>query len=398
MRSLLFLLVLFFGVTASVVADEIVIDFTHPKFARLDAEGRKLLSEYAKVYPSIRNFYENMRMDVTVKKVNYLSEQNLQSMRSMWESEGLDETEIEDRMERSGQSDKQYEIRYRLSEGYRRLDEKVSHPVTPSIRPKLPAELSRLDFIQETGVTLFTPKMGYQLSRNDPLKQYFSLNVRRDLKNPNTKSITTEAIYFDVAPFFSEYTPLGEILFQSPPLVAERPYRVIEYVQQKEIVGKHIVEVRCVLSTYLDANPDSIHRVVRLCRDSWVAKETFVRTRMASPGEHFGKINWVHTLCTYDGMHEGIPLLKTYQRSNGDYNKETQEEIMTRQILAEVTHLVPGPPDLSEFDVAQFLPPGVKVGEITPARLSTARIVTIVISIILIILGIYLKIRNARKE
>jgi hypothetical protein len=84
--------------------------------------------------------------------------------------------------------------------------------------------------------------------------------------------------------------------------------------------------------------------------------------------------------------------------SEGTFEQETQEETMFQQTRAVITNLIPGPPDLSEFDVSQFLPPGVKIGEfIEPTRFTTARIVAIVIGIILVILGIYLRLRRVRE-
>ena len=368
-RSLLFLFMLIFGVTVHIVAEEIVIDFAHPKFALLDEEGKNLLSEYAKAYPKIKEIYENMQMNVTVKTVNNHSEESLQTLRKIGESQGLNEADLREFIERSlSPPETLYEIRRRVSDGsneYSRIDKMVNHPVTSSIRAKLPPELAKQDFIQETEMTLFTPTMGYQLSKNDPRKQHFSLNVRRDFRNPNVGGITVEVLYFDRAPFFgsSGYISLEETLFQSTPLNDEKSYPVVEYVQQKEINGEQIVEIKVISSMHLDSNPDNVHGEIRLSRDSWVAKETFVRSQVVSPGKYFGEIDWVRTSCTYDGVIDGVPLMKTYRRSSGDYDKETQEEKQNRQIHCVVTKIVPGPPDLSEFDVAQFLPPNTKIGD-----------------------------------
>ena len=258
-RSLFPFFVLLFGVTTSVSTEEIVIDFTHPKFEQLDAEGKKLLSEYAKVYPKIKDFYENIRMDATVKRTHNSSEESLRSLRSRLESQGLSETEIGDVITRSRQSEKQYEVRYRRSDAYCRVDEKVPHPVTLSVRAKLPPEFSQQDFVQEAIVSLFTPTMEYQLSKNDPRKQYFSLSAKRDIRKPDVKGIAIEVMYFDRAPFSaSGGTSLGELLFQCPPLVEGVPYSVIEYIRQNEVGGEQIVEIRLSSSWHLNSNPDDI--------------------------------------------------------------------------------------------------------------------------------------------
>jgi hypothetical protein len=425
MMRLLLSFVLFFWVTFHVVAEEIVIDFTHPKFARLDAEGKKLLSEYARTYPKIRDFYGNIRMDVNMGKANYPSEKELESLRSNLRSEKLNEDEIEDVVERSKQSNTQYEIRSRLADKHLSVDRKVNHPVMPSVRAKLPPELSQYDYIQEAEMSSFTPTVEYQLSKYDPRNPYFSLNTKRNMSKPNAQGISMEVLYFDGAPFSSDGMVLEKSLFQSPPLVAEKSYPVVDYVRQKKEGKEQIVEIRLVSSRYLDSNPDDIHGVIRLHRNSWVVKETFGRTQVISPGKYYGDIDWIRSSCTYNGMVDGVPLLKTYQRSNGHYNKETHEENIERQMLCEVTKLVPGPVNLSEFDVAQFLPPPpkakgdeyipailppeylppeVKVDEITPARqqrIFVIRIVGIVgavISILMIILGIYLKLQKMKGQ
>jgi len=388
---------LVFEVAVHVAAEEVVVDFLHPKFARLDTEGKQLLSEYAKAFPKIMDFYENIRIDSTVTTIDNLSEKSLRTLKIIGESQSLNEIEFQDLVERATRSEKQYATRHRLADKYSRIDGIVNHPVLPSMRSKLPPELSQRDFIQETEITLFTPTMGYQFSKNDPRNQYYSLNVRRDISNPNGKGIAVTVMYFDVAPFGSEGMSFWDTLFQCPPLIEGKPYQVVEYVRQKVIGGEQIVEIRLVSSRHLDSNPEDIRGEIRLCRDTWVVRETYAKTL----GITSGNIGWIRTLCTYDEVFDGVPLLKTYQRSSGDYDKETQEEKLTRQMFCEVTKIIPGPPDLSEFDVAQFLPPDVNIGEITPitfARLTTGRIVGIVIGVVLIILGIYLKIRDARKR
>jgi len=388
-RSLFFFLVLLCGIFR-VVAEDIVIDFSDSLFARLDAEGRELLSEYAKAYPKVKNFYENIRMDVNVKRNNFSSDENLATLKSALKSAGLSEDEIKDRFERSGQSETQYEMRHRLSDRHLRIDRIINYPVTPSIQAKLPSELSNRDFIQEVDITLLTEMKGYQLSKSDPSRKYFSLNASRDFSKPDTEGIAMAVLYFDAAPFSRNDMPLEHFIFQRP--IEGKPY-ILEHVRQKEIDGEQIVEIKFSLVDLPD-----IFGVVWLDRNLWGVRSTYGRSQVTSPGGTFGGIHWTREMCTYDGEVDGVPLLKTYQREEGTLAPETQEERITRQILAEVTQLIPGPPDLSEFDVAQFLPPNVRIGEITKAQLSPARIIAIVIGVILIILGIYLKIREIRKK
>jgi hypothetical protein len=360
-------------------------------FARLDAEERRLLSEYARAYPKIRSFYENVRMDVRVGRTNFPSEESLGALRSDLRSQGLHDNEVEDVIGRSIQMEQQYELRYRLRDGYVRIDTKVGQHVVATHDGR-PSEPPKRVFVEEVGVTLCTPTMGYQLSKNDPSKQFFSLNAKR-----NPESFPVPVLYFDNAPFSSNGRSLGAFVFRCPPAIQGKPY-VVEYVRQREIDGEQVVEIRVARTDYTD-----IFREITLYKDSWVVKEVYHRTGEILPNGEIRGIGWDRDVCTYNGVADGMPFLNTYQRSAGYYDKDTREEITTQQMFAEVTYLAHGPPDLPEFDVAQFLPPEVDFGTVAPAvtpegGLSAVRIAAIVIGVILMILGIYMKIRGLKKS
>jgi len=396
-RLLFFSFVLFFGTTFYIAAEEVVVDFSEPRFAQLDAEGKELLSEYARAYPKVKKLYENMRMDASVRETNYSSKRNLESLRSALQSEGLNEDAIKDIVDRLGQTDIQYEVRYRQSDGYFRVDTKINHFISDSMCAKLPpgSPLQNSlhgNVVQTVRIVLLTPTMGYELSKNDSSKQYFSLNAKRNLKKPDSEyDIGLPLMYFETAPFSSNNTPLEEVVFRRPPLSNGDPY-VVEYVRQREVDNEHVIEIKVANADFAD-----VFREIKLDRNSGVVKEIYRRTGLTrSSGEE--EIRWYRETCTYDGIVDGVPLLKTYQGSWGKYDKNAQEDKIIEQIQCEVTNLVPGPVDLSEFDVAQFLPPGVKIGEITPAGFSTARIIAIVIGILLVLFGIYMKIRIMLRE
>ena len=390
---LLFSFLLFWGITFHVAADEIVINFADPVFARLDTEGKKLLSEYAKVYPRIKDFYGNLRIDVDVIKDDYISEESLQVEREGLERAGLDKARVEAKINqwRSGpvRTERQHVVRHR-ADGYTRVDSQVnrSEMWVVHVDPSRGEPLQETpDLIPSVDIALFTQTMGYALSHSgDPSQKYFSLNAKRNLKNPN-EDIEIPWMYFDSAPFCTNRTPLEEV-FQRPPLIRGVPY-VVEYVRQKEIEGEPIVEIKTSLVDFPD-----VFGEVWLNRNSWGVRKTYKRSQVISQGDFFGEIRWSREDCTYGGVVDGVPLLKTYQRSFGTCDKETQEEIIAGKVEYKVTNLIPGPPDLSEFDVAQFLPPGVKIGEdISPAHFTPIRIAAIVVGLILFILGIYMKIR-----
>ena len=398
MRILL-LFVLFFGVTFYVAAGEVVVNFADPVFVHLDIEGKGLLSEYVKVYPKIKDFYRDLRIDVDVIEEHYPSEASLRVARAGLEKASLSQDRIEEQINqwRSApvRTERQYEVRYR-ADGYTRVDKQMNRSeamvflVAPS-KGSLPQKIP--DLIPTIYVTLLTPTMGYALSKDgSPSRQYFSLNAKRDLNNPKANDIELPLMYFDSAPFCVNRTPLEEVVFQRPPSIKGVPY-VVNYVRQKEIDGEQIVEIKTS-----PVNLPDVFGEIWIDRHSWGVKQTHVRSKVISPGDSFGEIRWNRETCTYDGMVDGVPLLKTYQRSFGTYDPETQEETMSWKYSFKVTKIVPGPPDLSEFDVAQFLPPGVKIGkDIGFSRFTAFRIACIVIGVIIIIWGIYLRIRNARK-
>ena len=396
MRSLFFLLVLFFGITFHATAGEIIINFSDPMFAKLDAEGKKLLSEYARAYPKIRGFYENMRMDMDIRNTSYRSEKDLESLTSALRSEGQNEDEIRDVIARSGKADVQHEVRYRQLDGYARVDTKVERRITSSVLDKLPSGSPLPSFVhggvvQDVEVVLLTPEMSYQLSKRDPSKQYFALNAKRNPDSPNAEDIGLPLMYVDTAPFCEDADPLEKVIFDCPPLLKGKPY-IVEYVKQMEVEGERVVMVKCSRADLIDS-----FREIRLDRNFGVVKETYSRGGVTFP-DGKREIRWTRETCTYDGMVDGIPLLKTYQRSSGIFDQSSQEEMITRQMMCEVTNLIPGPVDLSEFDVAQFLPPNVKIRELSWSPLSPARIAGMVIGTLLFMIGIYLKIRSMRKE
>ncbi len=378
------------GLAVPLSAEEIVIDFADPMFARLDAEGKRLLSEYAKAYPKIKAFYGNLRMDASAKTARFPTEESLESLRTALKAEGLSEEEIEDVVKQSMQADQQFELRYRFADKYSRIDKIVNHPITPSMRKRMPAERAKDDVASEIGITLLTPEKGYQLSKNSPQKPYFSLNAKKDLKNADAaEGLLVTLMYFDVAPFASSHTLLEDVVLRCPPLIAGKPY-VVEYVRTTEMAGEQVVELRV-------GRTDLANGFRKITLDkNWCMKEIYSRAAISHP-TGVEEIRWTRESCDYKGEVDGVSLLKTYRRSEGNYNKNTEQEIVSRKMEFEITNLVPGPVDLAEFDVKQFLPPDTTIGEIVPAKMSTVRIASLVTGLILVFLGFYLNFRNKKR-
>lgn len=396
MKHLLMGAVLFFGGTFCVAAEEATVNFSDPMFARLDADGERLLLEYAEAYPKIKGFYENLRMDADTVELYNPSEEELQARKLSLEESKVDKSRIEEKINqwRSGavRTERQYSVRHR-ADGYARVDFQMNHSdgeVTISPWP-LPESLVHIPTVR---MTLCTPVMNYELSKSgNPSKTYFTLNAKRSTKSPHADDIGIPLVYFDHAPFCKDGVPLEEVFFQNQPLVGGKSQSVVEYVRQEEVDGTQVVKIRRSLS-----DPKFIHVFgeIELYKDSWGIKETYSRYQVISQDGHLGEIRWAREKCTYDSVVDGVPLLKTYHRSFGTYDPKIQKETLQQQTQYEITNLISGPPDLSEFDVAQFLPPNTKVGEVTLTSLSFVRIAAVVIGIILIVFGIYMKIKNSK--
>jgi hypothetical protein len=128
-------------------------------------------------------------------------------------------------------------------------------------------------------------------------------------------------------------------------------------------------------------------------RDTWVVKELDYLTTIRS--ERY----WKKKVATYRKTHGEMPLLASYRVDNGRFDPDGTKQI-TQRVLYEVTHLIPGPVPLAEFDVKQFLPPEADyVGiEVTRATMSAWRIICIVLGIILLAIGIGLQIKFRKQN
>ena len=343
------------------------IDFDNPIFSRLDEEGRNVLREYAKVYPKIKHFYGNIRMDVTQRTYRLTADKGLTTHIPLNSPPILEREEL-------------FEVRYNTRDGdardggFSRVDSQIKF-----IQGAIFSQNHRRE------INLITPEAGYALSKRNSNRPFYSLHARRD-HDTFMHTIGVKVLEFDTAPF--SVGPMQmENLFFKPPFFARGNYFVISarYIEDQ---GEQIVE----LISLVDNPPRSSMWVARLCREKWVVRDALYQGWTAA-GKRYQRYR-----CVYDGEFEGMPLLVSYQIDRGIYDAdEAQTERPTSQTRYEVTKLVPGAPDLSEFDVAQFLPPGARIGEITSGGLTPGRVAAIIIGIILVILGIYLRIRSAKE-
>jgi hypothetical protein len=244
------------------------------------------------------------------------------------------------------------------------------------------AEDEKQQFVPARQVLLLTPTKAYGLTKQIDSAPYYSLNLRHSLDT----FLETEGIpllYFNTAPFAERGTTLDRLLFYPPPF-SERSKKnyVIDSVKQ-------INEIEPSIEIHSHIEGSVSRWIITLSTKS----QSIIKTDYCG-ADLSGKKYWETSECVYEGEIDNVPLLKTYQMESGDFSSQDKEQRIPRhRVQYTITNLIPGPPDLSEFDVAQFLPPGVKIGEeITFARLSTARITAIVISTLLIIFGIAWKI------
>jgi len=360
------------------------IDFNDPIFSKLDEEGKGIIKKYAEAYSMVKDFYRNIRMDVTKKTfTNTAAEKPFTYV-------PLDGPPIL-------RSERLFTVRYNTRDGdFSRVDEQIKF----SWRNQ--GQNARV--IYPKRVTLLTPEKGYSLSKDDPINRFYSLTTHRD-RRLFEQTIGFEALSFDTAPFSEGPILMEDIFFRKAPYFRGDDYFVesARYTDDRE---EQFVELTVRMRVKNDSFDDASFAddrfcvwIVRLSRESWVVKDTFYQDWSVS-----GKKFWQRHRCEYDGEFEGMPLLSSYYEDSGIYDAEdVQMERTVQQVRWDVTKLVPGPVDLSEFDVAQFLPPEADFGTVAPAvtptgGLSAVRIAAIVIGVVLVILGIYLKIREARRK
>lgn len=352
------------------------IDFSNPIFSRLDEEGKNVLREYAKVYPKIKKFYGNIRMDVTEKDYRLTADKALSKYIPLKTPPILEREES-------------FEVRYNTRDGdtrdggFARVDSQIQ-----SLFVGEGSTSGREDQIRyPRHVNLITPEAGYAFSKKNSKNSSYSLTAKREHdKFMRTKGV--KVLEFDSAPFSAGPMELENLFFR-PPFFAKDNYFVTaaRYIEDDQKV--QMVElVACI-----DDPPQSNIWVVRLMRENWVVKDVFCQ------GWTVEDKYWQRFQCEYDGTFEDMPLLSNYQQNYGVYDTDkAQLERLVQQIRYDVTKIIPGPVDVSEFDVAQFLPPRTKVGDVTPAsNISFVRIACIVVGIILMIFGLYMKIKESIK-
>jgi len=344
------------------------VDFlSAPMFSGLSAEERRLLAEYREHYVVLKEHYENAFIIAKEELRSYVTFTGGRHVFRQ-EGDGPARTIVRDYV-------------YRGNGGkYHRLDEQEI------VQDRRQNEESKPSIL----LGLIADDKSFLFSKSDPRAQYYSLNARQKTSDPNIAT----SIYSCIFPFlaFSETVhPLEYLLFQKPHYASS--CNVLSVAGEPSAQG----EVITVLMVAENKEGEKVYYRFEFLRDHhWVIKSSIVETgetRVITRNEYVLVDGHIPELKR--STIEGVAAEVDFFGVNTDSPKEFKLNYFRTFDIVESKF---GPVDLSEFDVAQFLPPGVRIGEVTPAGLSTARIVAIVIGVLLVIFGIYMKIRIALRE
>ena len=353
------------------------LKFDDPMYSMLDEESRQLLMEYVSAYPKIKDFYRNIRMDVTLRTFRYTADEKFRRYIPLAASPLLE-------------NEMSFEVRYNnvTVESYSRYDFQIKYT-----RPDGP-DAHQQDYYPRQ-IAIISPDSAFELTRYNEEKQHYALNLKRKVDDYRN-NVGVLAWKFDTAPFGCDGRTMEEILFRRPSFIEKNTPCFIDSVKVVSDGGENFVEI--VLRIVYSSEEVS-RRTIRLERDTWLVRDIFFQNYYREQESSPPVMYWAEYSVEYDKSKEGIPLMSRYNVDTGKYNDDGSPTERLRSLQYEFTQIIPGPPDLSEFDVAQFLPPGVKIGkDISPAHFSPIRIAAIVVGLILFILGIYMKIRIALRE
>ncbi|MCP4673988.1 MAG: hypothetical protein GY854_00395 [Deltaproteobacteria bacterium] len=229
----------------------------------------------------------------------------------------------------------------------------------------------------EAKIGLMNPDGQYVFQRNPTTGKYY---LRLFGKNKAEGLVQLSAYVFPAAPFTFLATPLDEYVLQDQPGV------IIDKVELQHDSGEELVEIA---RSYRQEDRWS-ECVLRFYRErSWALKDIQFEGAIWARGKviedrQSAKIQ----TCFYDGEQDGIPLLKSCSIECSARDVASNALKTTRRQDFEIRSLTPGPPAQSLFDDEVILG-NKKVGELV--ALSWPRAAIIIVSVLLVIVGIYLK-------
>ena len=149
-----FFVILFALVTICEAGESVAlrVDFGDPMFSKLDDEGKNVIGEYAKFYPKIKDFYKNIRMDITRRSFRHTAAKEPLTYIPLTTLPVLEREEL-------------YVVRYnsQTDGNFSRVDSQVKFIQGKTIQADTWA------------VRLFTPEMNYELTKSNPNNQFYSL-------------------------------------------------------------------------------------------------------------------------------------------------------------------------------------------------------------------------------
>lgn len=337
-----------------------------PMFSGLSTGEKQLLTEYHEHYTALKEHYENAFI---------VAKEELQSYVSSIEGQ------IVFRQEGEGPA------RVILCDyEYRANGEKYCRLQGQQIIKEMGEKDE--DSVPRIRLGLVAGDRSYLFSKNKPESRYYSLNAMRKTGDPSI----TDSVYSYMFPFlaFSETGLLLEyLIFQKP------PYAVSCEILSVVGVQSELGEIITVIMVALNKEGEKVSYRFEFLRDyRWVLKSSVVetaKTRKTTRNEYV----------FVDG---NIPELKRSTIRGEAVEDEFLGSSSTEKLKLsyfrtfDIVETKFGPVALSEFDVSQFLPPGAKIGEITSASFSPARIAAIVVGVIFVIIGFYLRFRRLNKS
>ncbi|MDR2440758.1 MAG: hypothetical protein LBE12_15460 [Planctomycetaceae bacterium] len=314
-------------------------------YAKLSQQQRDLLSEYRENYIKLKNYYCNIFMSAEEKMSLFF---RIENGEPFFLHQGSEPIPVYTK-----------ESEYRSNGGvYFRLDQihRVHNESEPRIR-----------------LGLVVPDQSYLLRKNKIHEKYFSIVAKRDKQSVD--ELTIESSVFPFVAFSEGGLGLEFILFQKPFYASTC---VIDDISVDDKEGIVII----LVSATSKKGGDVKYRFVFLRNYFWVLNNIVVTMGDTVVTTH----NQYQQL-----IKNSVPLLKSSLiETNSLDGKKYNFKIF------EIKEIAPGAVPLQEFDIAQFLPPDVKIGITTPS-FSYFRLFCLITGLLLLVLGIYLKIKTSRK-
>jgi hypothetical protein len=360
--------VVFLYLSPACFADNLVpLNLDDEIYSRLSNEEKQLIAEYYQSYFAVRKYYMNVSIFAQRKFYDMVNPEGLPLP-----PDAPPVLRRIDEFEFRANSEKEEKIYFRMDKTisfFRSDDENIEKG-------------NREGFVSKE-VGILTPEKGYMLQKNNKDKPYFALVAVRD-----TNKVFYQVDLFERAAYSNGN---GGVMLEN--LIFKKPaYNVSEYyIESVTPITEHndsLIEI-VIRAVGKDSSRKLSWRIKLLRDQSWAVKEVFHQSLTRS-----GEPWWTKSVCSYDSnTNTQCPMLRSFILERGQYHQEKMYPKEREEYS--ITKFVPGAVPLSEFDVAQFLPPETKIG-VTTSSFSYFRLFCLIAGLLLLALGIYLKIRNAR--